>query len=110
MPSIQNALDKSGKDLKLVEGKGNEKDTLGKKIVYVMDTNTFPFRQAELYHQFHDGFMPGEQYGRQYHDIAKALVADGRLKVIVGREGKEGNKSLIALYYIVLHHIIHCVA
>ena len=81
LSSIQNALDKSGKDLKLVEGKGNEPDTLGKKVVYVMDSNVFPFKQAELYHQFHDGFMPGEQYGKQYHDIAKALVADGRLKV-----------------------------
>lgn len=78
--SIQSALEKSGKDLKLVEGKGNDPDTLGKKLVYVMDTEAFPFKQAELYHQFHDGFMPGEQYGKQYHEITKALVADGRLK------------------------------
>ena len=81
LSAIQSALEKSGKDLKLVEGKGNDPDTLGKKVVYVMDNNVFPFKQAELYHQFHDGFMPGEQYGKQYHDIAKALVADGRLKV-----------------------------
>ena len=32
----------------LVEGKGNDPDTLGKRLVYVMDSNVFPFYQAEV--------------------------------------------------------------
>ena len=80
LDSVQRALDKSGRNLRLIAGKGNDPDTLGKKLVYVMDTNTFPFHQAELYHQFHDGFMPGEKYGRKYHDIIKEVISKGRLQ------------------------------
>ncbi len=32
----------------LVDGKGNDPDTLGKRLVYVMDSNKFPFYQAEV--------------------------------------------------------------
>ena len=74
MKDIQSSLDRSGKKLKLVEGNGNDKDTLGKGIVYVMDTGDssggsggYPFYPGELYHQFHDGFMPGEQYPQSYN-------------------------------------------
>ena len=77
---MKRALEKSGKDLKLIAGKGNEKDTLGQKIVYVMDSDLFPFKQAEIYHQFHDGFFPGEQYDEAYHRIKDKAIADGRLK------------------------------
>jgi hypothetical protein len=41
------------KGLQLVEGKGDDADTLFKKKVWVLDSNKFPFRQAEIYHQFH---------------------------------------------------------
>lgn len=34
--------------MQLVDGKGNDPDTLGKKLVYVMDTKQFPFYQAEV--------------------------------------------------------------
>ena len=34
-------------------GKGDDADTLGKKLIWVMDSDKFPFRQAEVYHQFH---------------------------------------------------------
>ena len=78
--AVKRALEKSGKDLKLIAGKGNEKDTLGQKIVYVMDSDLFPFKQAEIYHQFHDGFFPGEQYDEAYHRIKDKAIADGRLK------------------------------
>jgi hypothetical protein len=43
----------STKGISLKEGKGNDPDTLGKRTVWVMDTAVFPFRQAEVYHQFH---------------------------------------------------------
>ena len=48
-PAVQEAADKYG--FKLVAGKGNDPDTLGKQIVYVYDTKKFPFYQAEVYHQ-----------------------------------------------------------
>lgn len=41
----------------LVKGKGDDGDTLGRKIVYVMDSTAFPFHQGELYHQYHNDFL-----------------------------------------------------
>jgi hypothetical protein len=38
----------SNHGMKLVDGKGNDPDTLGKRMVYVMDSNVFPFHQAEV--------------------------------------------------------------
>ena len=69
----------TSRGLKLVEGKGNDPDTLGKKIVYVMDTEKFPFYQAEVYHQFHDDFQ-SPPYGRKYNSLAKLAFEDGRVK------------------------------
>ena len=63
-----------------MEGRGNDPDTLDKKLVYVMDTAKFPFYVAEVYHQFHDGFMPGEQYPDKYNDIKQQLVEKGLIK------------------------------
>lgn len=82
LKDVQLSLDRSGKKLKLVSGLGNDKDTLGKGIVYVMDNsnNKFPFYPGEIYHQFHDGFMPGEQYPQSYNSIAKTLYDQGKIK------------------------------
>jgi hypothetical protein len=52
-PEVEAAAKKEGLSLKLVEGKGDDPDTLGKKIVWVMDTAKYPFIQAEIYHQYH---------------------------------------------------------
>tara|TARA_B110000091_G_C13620240_1_gene392642 strand:- start:520 stop:678 length:159 start_codon:yes stop_codon:yes gene_type:complete len=41
---------------------------------------TYPFQQAEIYHQFHDGFMPGEQYPESYNAQAAAAFKDGRIQ------------------------------
>ena len=46
----------------LKEGQGNEDDNYGERMVYVYDSNKFPFHRAEVYQQFHDGFMPREYY------------------------------------------------
>ena len=35
---------------------------------------------AELYHQYHDGFMLGEQYPESYNALAKKAFAQGRLQ------------------------------
>jgi hypothetical protein len=44
-----------------------------------MDTNTFPFYQAEPYHQFHDGFKFDENYPNSYNGLANALLKQGRI-------------------------------
>jgi len=64
----------------LEDGKGNDPDTLGKRIVYVMDTKKFPFYQAEVYHQYHNDFL-SDPYGKQYNDLADVAVADGRIQI-----------------------------
>jgi hypothetical protein len=49
-------------------------------MAFVMDSTKFPFYQAEVYHQFHDGFMPGEQYPQSYNSITNKLLVSGQLK------------------------------
>lgn len=68
--------------IKLVEGKGNDPDTLDKKIVYIMDSTQFPFYQAEIYHQYHDGFMPGEQYAQKYNSLVSTGLKNGLIKTV----------------------------
>ena len=69
------------KGLRLVAGQGaSDGDTLGKRQIWVMNSNQFTFKQAELYHQFHDGFMPGEQYPETYNSLVKAAVQRGLVK------------------------------
>lgn len=41
----------NAKGFTLEAGKGNDPDTFGKKLIYVYDSNKFPFYQAEVYHQ-----------------------------------------------------------
>jgi peptide methionine sulfoxide reductase MsrA len=45
------------KGIKLAEGKGKDSDTLGRNLVWVYDSDKFPFYQAEVYHQFHGKFI-----------------------------------------------------
>jgi hypothetical protein len=79
LPQVETALKLSGKTLELKEGQGNDGDTLYKKIVWVMDTDKHPFYPGEVYHQFHDGFMPGESYPESYNNLAKVALKDGRI-------------------------------
>eukprot|EP01038_Epipyxis_sp_PR26KG_P006251 gene6251-8610_t len=69
---IKEEADKKGITLK--EGKGNDADTLGRKMVWVMDSNKFEFNPAEVYHQYHDGFMRGEQYPQSYNDLVQLAL------------------------------------
>lgn len=68
------------KGMSLEAGKGNDPDTLGKKLVYVYDTAKFPFYQAEVYHQFHNDFQ-SPAYGKKYNDLASVAFEDGRVKI-----------------------------
>ena len=51
---VEAAAKEKGVELKLVEGKGDDPDTLGKKIVWVMDTAKFPFYQGAVQCMFHN--------------------------------------------------------
>eukprot|EP01031_Cornospumella_fuschlensis_P035109 gene35109-42523_t len=69
------------KGFRLQPGVGGDADTLDRGgLVYVMDAQAFPFQQAEVYHQFHDGFMPGEQYPAAYHELRGLRLRAGTLR------------------------------
>mmetsp|Transcript_52508 Transcript_52508/g.93714 ORF Transcript_52508/g.93714 Transcript_52508/m.93714 type:complete len:401 (-) Transcript_52508:220-1422(-) len=65
--------------VELKAGMGDDGDTLGRKLVWVYDTADFPFHIGEVYHQYHDGFMPGENYPDSYNNLKKGAFKDGRL-------------------------------
>mmetsp|Transcript_28290 Transcript_28290/g.77661 ORF Transcript_28290/g.77661 Transcript_28290/m.77661 type:complete len:292 (-) Transcript_28290:466-1341(-) len=75
------AMEAIAKDagFKIVAGKGDDPDTLGKQIVYLYDTAQFPFYQAEVYHQYHNDFQ-SPPYGKAYNQLATAAFEDGRLQ------------------------------
>jgi hypothetical protein len=74
---VEESAQKAG--FKLVAGKGNDPDTLGKQIVYVMDTKKFPFYQGEVYHQYHNDFQ-SPAYGKAYNKLADLALEEGRIK------------------------------
>ena len=47
--------------------------------VWVYDNTKFPFHLGEVYHQYHDGFMPGEDYPPAYNDLKADAYRAGRL-------------------------------
>ena len=76
--TVESAAEAQG--MKLVDGKGSDPDTLGKRQVYVYDTKKFPFYQAEFYHQYHNDFLT-PAYGKAYNDLAEPALDDGRVKI-----------------------------
>lgn len=76
-PAVEAAA--TSKGFTLLPGKGNDKDTLGTKNVWMMDSSTFPFYQAEIYHQFHNDFQ-SPAYGKAYNNLVKLAYEDGRVK------------------------------
>lgn len=82
--SVKRAADakvlRDGSPIRLVAGVGSDADTLGKRMVWVYDTDAHPFYQAEVYMQFRDGFFPGEDYPRSYNGLQAQLVRSGSLR------------------------------
>lgn len=76
-PLVEKSAENAG--FKLVEGKGNDGDTLGKQIVYVYDSTKFPFYQGEVYHQYHNDFQ-SPAYGKAYNELVNVALEDGRIK------------------------------
>lgn len=66
--------------LQLVRGQGNDADTVGTKKVWIYDSNSFPFHQGEIYHQFHDDML--ERYSQEYHKLKKVLVGQGTVQKV----------------------------
>jgi len=75
--TVEASAEKAG--FRLVAGKGNDPDTLGKQIVYVYDTKKFPFYQGEVYHQYHNDFQSAP-YGKAYNQLADLALEEGRIK------------------------------
>jgi len=67
------------KGMKVLPGKGNEADTLKDRIIYVYDTQAFPFYPGELYHQYHNDM--GQDYGKEYAAMRSLAEKRGALSV-----------------------------
>lgn len=82
----------------LRSGTGDDADTLGSALVWVYDSDTFPFQQAETYHQFHDDYLPGGDYPSSYNQLTSALQSSGRLVATTcpndGGRGDPGDLNL----------------
>ena len=77
MEDLKISADKFGVDLK--EGHGNDPDNLYDHSVWIIDSTEFEFNQAEVYHQFHDGFARGEDYPSEYNDLKDSKLKDGTI-------------------------------
>mmetsp|Transcript_5594 Transcript_5594/g.8106 ORF Transcript_5594/g.8106 Transcript_5594/m.8106 type:complete len:295 (-) Transcript_5594:290-1174(-) len=65
----------TGDQLDFAVGKGNDSDA--SRLVWIMDTEKYPFFIGENYHQFHDGFAFGENYPDSYNKLAKQFGSKG---------------------------------
>ena len=74
---LVDASTKAGDKLNFARGKGDDSDA--RALVWVMDSNQYPFFVAEQYHQFHDGFNFGENYPNSYNNLANKLNKEGKL-------------------------------
>ena len=69
------------KGFHLETGKGNDPDTFGnaeEKLIYIYDSDRFPFHQAEVYMQFRDDFQSAP-YGKEYNTLVELALEDGRI-------------------------------
>eukprot|EP00588_Corethron_pennatum_P013537 CAMPEP_0194279258 /NCGR_PEP_ID=MMETSP0169-20130528/13828_1 /TAXON_ID=218684 /ORGANISM="Corethron pennatum, Strain L29A3" /LENGTH=302 /DNA_ID=CAMNT_0039023659 /DNA_START=101 /DNA_END=1009 /DNA_ORIENTATION=+ len=72
------ASKRTGDKVSFSKGKGDDPDA--RSMVFVMDSNEFPFFVGEQYHQFHDGFAMGENYPSEYNNLAGELAKSGKLQ------------------------------
>merc|ERR1711862_711882 len=66
-------------NMTLVKGIGGDDDTLLTNRVYIMDSTTFPFVQAEVCMQFYDASSQGFIFNASYYALRPVLEANGRL-------------------------------
>lgn len=70
---------RSGKaPMTLLPGRGSDPDTLGRGgLIWVLDSDRYPFYRGEMWHQFHDDMV--EKYPEKYHRLKDTLVKNGRV-------------------------------
>jgi len=66
-------------NMTLVKGIGGDDDTFLTNKVYIMDSTTFPFVQAEVCMQFYDASSQGFIFNASYYALRPVLEANGRL-------------------------------
>ena len=72
---LVDASKETGDALDFAVGKGTDRDI--PRLVWIMDSETYPSYVAEQYHQFHDGFNFGENYPGSYNDLAGKFAKTG---------------------------------
>jgi len=72
---LVDASKETGDQLDFAVGKGTDKDIA--RVVWIMDSKTYPSYVAEQYHQFHDGFNFGENYPGSYNDLGGKFSKTG---------------------------------
>jgi peptide methionine sulfoxide reductase MsrA len=77
VPLLKTQAAKRG--MRLVEGVGDEGDTLQERIIYVYDTQKFPFHAGELYHQYHNDMVG--TYGKEYAALRDVALNRGTLSL-----------------------------
>lgn len=87
--------DAAAKGMRLVQGAGDEGDTLAEKTILVYDSNKFPFYAGELYQQFHDDVVG--TYGQQYASLRAAAIERGTIAVSSCPGDSAGDTALEAL-------------
>lgn len=65
--------------MKLKEGQGSEADTFMTNTVLIMDSDKFPFAQAEPCMQFYDDSAQGVFFNASYLALREVLEANGRI-------------------------------
>lgn len=63
-------------DVQAKAGDGSDSDEVG--TIWVMDSNFFPYHQAEIYHMFHDDVI--DKYGNAYHQLAESAMKRGVIR------------------------------
>ncbi|KAG7338999.1 peptide methionine sulfoxide reductase [Nitzschia inconspicua] len=73
----------TGDQLDFAVGRGGDTTAKGgadsdiPRLVWIMDSDVYPAIVAENYHQFHDGFMFGEDYSNAYNSLAQMFAKLG---------------------------------
>jgi hypothetical protein len=73
----------TGDELDFAVGKGGDATAKGgtdsdiPRLVWIMNSDVYPAYVAENYHQFHDGFMLGENYSNDYNSLAQKFAKLG---------------------------------
>jgi peptide methionine sulfoxide reductase MsrA len=74
-PLVKDLIEASkemGDELDFAMGKGSDGDV--PRLVWIMDTDKYPFYIGEAYHQFHDGFKIGENYPGSYNNLIQKFA------------------------------------